>query len=101
VIKGIKPRDEVEAMLAAQMAAIHSTIMTFTRRLAHVNNLPQQDSAERTLNKLARTFATQMESSDARIITGEDEGAESDALRMIPTQAGQRSDDCGQPIRVG
>ena len=39
--------------------------------------------------------------SDARIITGEDEGAESDAADRIPTQAGQRSDDCGQPIRVG
>jgi hypothetical protein len=31
------------------------------RRLAHVDNIPQQDSAERAFNKLARTFATQME----------------------------------------
>ena len=35
--------------------------MTFARRLAHVDNIPQQDSAERAFNKLARTFATQME----------------------------------------
>jgi hypothetical protein len=61
VVKGIQPRDEVESMLAAQMAAIHNTIMAFTRRLAHVENIPQQDSAERALNKLARTFTTQME----------------------------------------
>jgi len=61
VIKGIEPRDQVETMLAAQMAGIHNAIMTFTRRLAHVESIPQQDSAERALNKLARTFVSQME----------------------------------------
>jgi hypothetical protein len=61
VVKGIKPRDHLEAMLAAQMAAIHMATMTFTRRLASVESIPQQDSAERALNKLARTYATQME----------------------------------------
>jgi hypothetical protein len=60
-IKGIKPRDQIEIMLAAQMAAVHEAIMTFTRRLAYVETIPQQDSAERALNKLARTFAGQME----------------------------------------
>lgn len=58
VVKGIKPRDQIETMLAEQMAGIHNTIMTFTRRLAHVENIPQQDSAERALNKLARTFVS-------------------------------------------
>jgi hypothetical protein len=61
VIKSIKPRDQIETMLAAQMAAVHMATMTFSRRLAHVENIPQQDSAERAFNKLARTFATQME----------------------------------------
>ncbi|MSP40123.1 MAG: hypothetical protein EXR70_16655 [Deltaproteobacteria bacterium] len=61
MVKGVQPRDQVETMLAAQMAAIHSLTMTFARRLAHVENIPQQDSAERTLNKLARTFAAQVE----------------------------------------
>jgi hypothetical protein len=61
VVKGINPNDQTEAMLAAQMAAIHAATMTFARRLAHVENIPQQDSAERALNKLARTFASQME----------------------------------------
>jgi hypothetical protein len=60
VVKGIEPRDQVEAMLAAQMAAVHVASMTFARRLAHVDNIPQQDSAERAFNKLARTFAAQM-----------------------------------------
>jgi hypothetical protein len=61
VIKGIEARDQLEAMLAAQMAAVHIASMTFARRLARVETLAQQDSAERALNKLARTFAMQME----------------------------------------
>jgi len=60
-IKAIAPKDEVEAMLAAQMAAVHMATMTFARRLAHVDNVAQQDSAERAFNKLARTFAVQLE----------------------------------------
>ena len=61
VVKGVEPRDQLEAMLAAQMAAVHMASMTFARRLAQVENLPQQDSAERAFNKLTRTFTTQME----------------------------------------
>lgn len=61
VVKSIKPRDQVEAMLAAQMAVIHAAVMTLGRRLMTVDNIPQQDSAERALNKLARTFAAQLE----------------------------------------
>ena len=61
VVKGVKPRDQVEAMLAAQMAAVHTAMMTFAWRLAHVKTIPQQDSAERAFNKLGRTFAAQVE----------------------------------------
>jgi hypothetical protein len=61
VVKGIKPKDQLEAMLAAQMAAIHTATMTSARRLARVEIIAQQDSAERALNKLARTYAMQME----------------------------------------
>lgn len=61
MVKGIEPRDQVEAMLGAQMAAVHLATMTFARRLAHVDNIQQQDSAERAFNKLARTFAAQVE----------------------------------------
>ena len=61
VIKGIKPKDQLEAMLAAQMAAVHTATMTFARRLNHVETIQQQDSAERALNKLVRTYAMQME----------------------------------------
>ena len=59
VIAGIEPQDEVEAMLATQMAVTHQATMMMAKRLNHVETIPQQDSAERALNKLARTFATQ------------------------------------------
>ncbi|MGI8853072.1 MAG: hypothetical protein ACR2GC_07255 [Methyloceanibacter sp.] len=61
VVKSIAPQDEIESMLAAQMAAVHMMVMNFTSRLANASTLQQQDSAERALNKLARTFATQVE----------------------------------------
>ena len=60
VVKGIEPRDQIEAMLAAQMAAVHMAAMTLARHLAHVENIPQQDSASAAFNKLTRTFAAQM-----------------------------------------
>ena len=61
VIRGVNPADEVEAMLATQMAAVHQATMMMAKRLNHVETIPQQDSAERALNKLARTFATQVQ----------------------------------------
>lgn len=60
-VDAMKPEDPAEALLCSQMAAIHQAMMTMARRLNHVDNIPQQDSAERALNKLARTYATQME----------------------------------------
>ncbi|NNK67238.1 MAG: hypothetical protein HKO95_10915, partial [Rhodobacteraceae bacterium] len=35
--------------------------MMMARRLNHVETIPQQDAAERAFNKLARTYATQMD----------------------------------------
>ncbi len=61
VIRSIDPENEVEAMLAAQMAATHLATMTMAGRLNRVDTIPQQDSAERALNKLARTFTMQMD----------------------------------------
>jgi len=61
LVEGVHPKDQVETMLAAQMAAVHMATMTFARRLAHVDNIPQQDIAERAFNKLCRTFAAQVQ----------------------------------------
>ncbi|MHB2168024.1 hypothetical protein [Alsobacter sp. R-9] len=59
-VAGVQPRDEVETLLAAQMAVIHSAVMTATRRLSHVSNLDQLQANSNSLNKLARTYAAQM-----------------------------------------
>jgi hypothetical protein len=61
VVNSIEPQNELEAMLAAQMVAIHNASMTMARRLAHIDNTTQQDSAERALNKLTRTYAMQLQ----------------------------------------
>jgi hypothetical protein len=57
VIKGIKPRDQLESMLAAQMAVVHEAAMTLARRLGNVETLSQQESAINGVTKLTRTFA--------------------------------------------
>ena len=61
VVKGVEPRDQFEAMLAAQMAAVHIQTMASARKLANAKYLPQQDSAERGFNKLARTYTMEMD----------------------------------------
>jgi hypothetical protein len=60
-LKGIEPRDQLESTLAAQMATVHMALMKFINQLPRIETLPQQDSAERAINKFARTFAAQME----------------------------------------
>jgi hypothetical protein len=60
-VRGLEPKDALEATLAAHMASVHVLTMRFARRLNHVETIAQQDSAERALNKLARTFTTQVE----------------------------------------
>lgn len=60
-IDAMQPKDAAEALLLAQMAATHQAAMMMARRLNHVENLPQQDSAERAFNKLMRSYAAQMD----------------------------------------
>ena len=60
-IAAMRPRDEAEAMLIAQMIATDELAMTFARRMKRTENIPQQDSAVNGLTKLTRTFAAQME----------------------------------------
>ena len=61
MVEGVGPRDQTEAMLAAQMAAIHNATMTAAQRLAHTETIPQQGCSVDMLNKLGRTFAAQVE----------------------------------------
>jgi hypothetical protein len=71
VVKGIKPKDQMEAMLAAQMAAVHMATMRFANLLSNATTIEQHDCAERALNKLARTFTTQTEALKRYRTTGE------------------------------
>jgi hypothetical protein len=61
MIKSIKPRDSVEAMLVAQMVSVHVMAMRCTHHLASAEDIAQQDSAGRALDRLARTFPAQIE----------------------------------------
>jgi hypothetical protein len=60
-VKKNKPADEIMATLLGQMAATNVAIMKFANRLAHATNLAERDSAERTYNKLTRTYLLQVE----------------------------------------
>jgi len=61
MVKSIKPRDSVEAMLVAQMVSVHVMAMRCAYRLANADDIARQDSAGRALGRLARTFPAQIE----------------------------------------
>jgi hypothetical protein len=61
MVKSIKPRDSVEAMLVAQMVSVHVMAMRCAYRLANAEDIARQDSAGRALGRLTRTFPAQME----------------------------------------
>ncbi|RFC68339.1 hypothetical protein [Mesorhizobium denitrificans] len=61
LVRGIRPQDEVEAMLAIQMSAIHMATMTTAARLSVAKEVTWIELHEKALNKLARTFTTQIE----------------------------------------
>ncbi len=61
VIGGIEPRDQQEAMLAAQMAAVHNAVMATARQLANAVDVRKREIMERSLNRLTRTYAMQLE----------------------------------------
>jgi hypothetical protein len=61
IITGMEPRDQVETMLATQMAAVHMATITYARRVNMADSLPLLESHERAMNRLARTFTAQIE----------------------------------------
>ena len=61
MVEGIRPRDSIEAMLVAQMVSVHVTAMRCAHHLACAEDVVQQESAGRTLGRLARTFPAQIE----------------------------------------
>ena len=61
MVKSIKPRDCVEAMLVAQMVSVHVMTMRCSHQLASAQDPGPQDSAARALGRLSRTFPAQIE----------------------------------------
>jgi len=61
VVRGLRPRDEAEAMLAAQMAATHIGIAYFGHVSANANAPHLVETYERSMTRLSRTFVAQMQ----------------------------------------
>jgi hypothetical protein len=71
MIKNIKPRDAIEAMLVAQMVSVHALAMRCACYLAIAEDITRQDSAARALGRLARTFPAQIEALNRHRNNGE------------------------------
>ena len=61
VIRDLAPRDAVERMLSVQMAATHVATIRSARWLANTDSIAQVQAHYTGFNKLARTFAAQVE----------------------------------------
>jgi hypothetical protein len=61
MVLGVEPRDPIETMIASQMAAIHNALMDTARIFNGITTIEEQDSTSNALNKLARTFAIQVD----------------------------------------
>lgn len=61
IVSDIRPRDAVERMLAVQMAATHVALIRSSRWLANAETIPQVEAHYSGFNKLARTYAAQVE----------------------------------------
>ena len=60
-VAGSKPQDQLEAALALQMAAVHAATMKAVERLAASTKFERIEQHEKSLTRLARTFAAQVE----------------------------------------
>lgn len=61
MIAGIEPNDQLENMLATQMVAVHLATLKTATRLKNADSVQLHEMYERAFNRLARTFAAQIE----------------------------------------
>ncbi|MBQ0820183.1 hypothetical protein KBI52_08160 [Microvirga sp. HBU67558] len=61
VINGAQPRDEIEAMLATQMAVTHALAMDLIGRTKQSPTVPYMETCGNLATKLQRTFVAQVE----------------------------------------
>jgi hypothetical protein len=107
MIKSIKPRDAVEAMLVAQMVSVHVMAMRCAYRLAIADDIARQDSAARALGRLARTFPAQIDALNRYRNNGEpavtvqnvrvQDGGQAIVGNVTQHASAMVSDQCGAP----
>ncbi|MER8531701.1 hypothetical protein NKH61_10555 [Mesorhizobium sp. M1005] len=61
IVCGLRPKDQVEATLGVQMAAIHLATMNAAAGVGGAKTVEVMEAQERALNRLARTFVAQVE----------------------------------------
>ncbi len=61
VLNGARPRDEIEAMLASQMAVTHALAMDLLGRVKQSPTVPYMETCANLATKLQRTFVAQVE----------------------------------------
>ena len=57
----MEPRDAVEAMQVSQMGATHIAMTTMSMKLHHAPSYQMQESFERSMTRLSRTYLAQMD----------------------------------------
>jgi hypothetical protein len=101
VVKGVEPRDQVEAMLTAQMAVVHIATMAFARRLARGECALDVEGPERAFPKLARTFAAQVEALKRYRGKGESKAIAEDVQPKARGQSGPQTPANKSPKATG
>ncbi len=61
IARGIEPRDQIESMLASQMAATQNAIVMLFRQLSTTPSIEIQESAEKSFGRMSRLFMQQMD----------------------------------------
>ncbi|TIM78518.1 MAG: hypothetical protein E5Y58_02900 [Mesorhizobium sp.] len=61
MVCGLRPKDQIEATLGVQMAAIHLATMNTALCMGEAKTWELRESQERALNRLARTYVAQVE----------------------------------------
>jgi hypothetical protein len=61
VIRDVKPQNHLEGMLAVQIAAVHLSTMKMAGNISWMRDCPEREGTERGLNRLTRTFMSQLE----------------------------------------
>jgi hypothetical protein len=95
-VAGIGAKDEIEGMLATQMVATHTAIITTLHRQKQSETLLERERYENLAVKLLRTFAAQVEALQRH----GGKGQQHSRVEHVDVHAG-RSGDCGRRHRGG